>query len=95
MPYPVQHLLGEHPKPVYVLPGDPIQKALSLMIEHDYSQLPVVDNYDERKPIGLITSDSIVRVLNHFGVPIDKLRVSDAIAKNHASIALKTMYLIY
>ena len=36
-----------------------VQEALSLMIEHDFSQLPVVD--EDFKLKGLITSDSILK----------------------------------
>jgi CBS domain-containing protein len=46
------------------------------MTEHDFSQLPVVT--EEKKPIGIITSDSILRAASHFGVLLKDLKVSDA-----------------
>lgn len=39
----VQQLINRGQKLVTVLRDDPVQKALELMIEHEYSQLPVVD----------------------------------------------------
>jgi CBS domain-containing protein len=50
-----------------------------LMIEHDFSQLPVVD--EDKKPLGIITSDSIIRALNNFGIPLPELQVSHALVK--------------
>ena len=43
MPFTVQQLIGGHQEPVTVSPKDTVKKALMLMIEHDFSQLPVVD----------------------------------------------------
>ena len=40
MPNSVQQLIEGHAKPLTVLPNDSVQKALDLMIEHDYSQSP-------------------------------------------------------
>src|SRR5690242_5912217 len=85
MPYYVKALIEGHPKPVYVLPTDSVQMALGRMIEHDYSQLAVIDSEEERRPQGIITSDSIVRALNSFGVTTDKLRVYDAMVRTQRS----------
>ncbi len=54
-----------------------IQEALKLMIEHDFSQLPVVD--DDFKLRGLVTSDSILRTVSYFKSTLDKIKVSHAI----------------
>lgn len=59
-----------------------IQDALELMIEHDFSQLPVVDKDFKLK--GIITSDSILRAASYFKSTLDKIKVS------HASINVKT-----
>jgi len=77
MPYSVQQLIEGHAKPLTVLPSDSAEKALDLMIEHAYSQLPVVDS--SGRPLGMITSESILRALSNFGVTIDALNVSKAI----------------
>lgn len=46
------------------------------MIKHDFSQLPVVDK--EFKLKGLITSDSILRIVSYFKITLDKIKVSHA-----------------
>lgn len=81
MPFTVQQLIEGRQEPVTVSPQDTVKKALELMIEHDFSQLPVVD--ESRKPIGIVTSDSILRALNNFGLPLAGLRVSHAMVKIH------------
>ena len=79
MSYPIQKLIEDHGAPVTVRPKERINHAVSLMIEHDFSQLPVVDN--ENRPFGLITSESILHALNNFGLSPEKLSVSDALVK--------------
>jgi CBS domain-containing protein len=76
MPYLIKEFIEDRPRPVRVSLDTPLKDALALMIEHDYSQLPVVD--DDDKPIGLITSDNVLRALNNFEVTVRDLRVSDA-----------------
>ena len=49
------------------------------MTEHDFSQLPVVD--ENKKPLGIVTSDSILHALSNFGVSLAELRVSHTIMK--------------
>jgi CBS domain-containing protein len=56
-----------------------VQDALELMIEHDFSQLPVVDDSFQVK--GLITSDSILRGSGYLGSKLDKIKVSHVINK--------------
>lgn len=79
MPFTVQQLIEGHKEPITMLPQDKAQKALALMIEHDFSQLPVID--EKKKPLGIVTSDSILRALNNFGIPLSELQVSHAIVK--------------
>lgn len=79
MPFTVQQLIESHQEPVTVSPGDPAQKALALMVEHDFSQLPVVD--ENNKPLGIVSGDSIICALNNFGIPLAELHVSYAIVK--------------
>lgn len=79
MPFTVQQLIESYQEPVTVSPGDPAQKALALMVEHDFSQLPVID--ENNKPLGIGSGDSIIRALNNFGIPLAELHVSHAIVK--------------
>ena len=79
MPFLVKDLIEGRPLPTTCKLDDSAQAALALMIEHDYSQLPVVDA-DER-PVGLVSSDSIVRALHYFDISLTALRVSHALIK--------------
>jgi hypothetical protein len=79
MPYPVQNLIEGRAEPISVYPEDRANKALALMIEYDFSQLPVVD--EQKRPKGMITHASILRALNNFGVKLQELLVSNAIVK--------------
>lgn len=64
---------------VCALPEHKLNDALKVMIEYNFSQLPVVDA--DGKPLGIVTSDSIACTLLHFGAKIEELRVYDALAK--------------
>lgn len=80
MPFTIRDLIEGCPPPVCVKQMDSIHQALDLMIKHDFSQLPVVD--DAGKPLGMVTSDSILRTLKHFGATIGAVRVMDAMTKD-------------
>ncbi len=90
MPFIVKELLEGRQEPVTVRPDETVHRALELMIEHDYSQLPVVDK--DNRPQGMITSDSIVRALNHFAVTPDALRVSDAMKRAESTYADEDLF---
>lgn len=79
MPYQVQQILEGKGYPVCVQKDDPVSKALSLMIEHDYSQLPVVTHQDNDLdcPDGMITYEGILRGIRNFNAKIEDLRVRD------------------
>jgi len=83
----VQQLINSGQKLVTILRDDAAQKALELMIEHDYSQLPVIDRdgkiVEEKGKAYMITSDSILRTLSRFGTSINdlRLRAADAMIK--------------
>ena len=77
MPSIIETLALENQTLVTVTESDSAQHALSRMIEHDFSQLPVVD--DAHKLKGMITSDSILRAVSYFKVVPEKLKVSHAI----------------
>lgn len=79
MPYLVQNLIEGQGEPTTVHPDDSAQKALALMIEHGFSQLPVID--EAKRPLGMVTHESILRALSNFGVKLEDLRVSNAIVR--------------
>jgi len=82
----IQQLIDGRSQPTTVSLNDTVQRALELMIENDCSQLPVVDDKKrvvaskERKAY-MITSDSILRSLSNFRIPLhtESLLVSDAL----------------
>jgi len=76
MPFIAQDLIAENPIVVVTTPGEFVHDALQRMVEHDFSQLPVID--DENRPLGMVTSESILRALTGFGVNLDDLRVEHA-----------------
>src|SRR5258706_1196660 len=81
MPYQVQQITAGKGPPVCVGKDDTISRALSLMIEHDFSQLPVIkkisDSTDRDIPEGMITYEGVVRGMRNFKAKIDNLRVRD------------------
>jgi hypothetical protein len=79
MPFIIESILPSNQKLATVTKDDSVQKALDIMIEHDFSQLLVVDQDGKLK--GLITSDSVVKALGFFQVTLDQLKVSHAIVK--------------
>lgn len=76
----IQQLIQGQPPLVTVDLNDSLSTALALMIDKDFSQLPVLEN---GRPYGnggsLITSDSIVRALKVFSSDLEGLRVRDAL----------------
>lgn len=62
MLFPLSKLLEGRESPLCVAPSQTLREALALMIEHDYSQLPVKDPSGHL--MGLITEAAIVR--KHF-----------------------------
>lgn len=79
MPFTVQDFIKDRRKPVVVGLADTAQTAVDLMMEYDFSQLPVVDNEDRSR--GLVTSDSILRAHSSLNLPLGKLHVRDAMAR--------------
>lgn len=79
MAFIVKQLIEGHADPVTVRENAPLQEGLDLMIEHSYSQLPVVNEH--RQPLGMITSDSILKTLSYFSVSINDLKVSASAIK--------------
>lgn len=82
MPYPVQQLIGEKQVLVTVRRTDPVATALGLMLEHDFSQLPVVRGEPEALiPEGLVNHAGILTAIRGFGAGIDDLKVRDVMVQ--------------
>lgn len=73
MPFITAQLIPSNQQLVTVTEDDSVQDAISLMTEHDFSQLPVTEH---GKLKGIITSDSILRAVSCFGVAPAELKVS-------------------
>ena len=83
MPFYVRQLLDGRREPITITADQSAKQAWDLMNQHGFSQLPVVG--PDSKPIGIVTSDSILRALNHFDVKLSALQVRDAMedARKH------------
>lgn len=79
MPYPIQNLLEGRSGPITIRSSERVVDAVAVMIEKEYSQLPVIDDND--RPLGMISHESIVQAVNNFPVSIDALLVSHAMVK--------------
>lgn len=78
MPYQVGQLIEGQGPLVCVSREDSIAYALSLMIEHDFSQLPVINHHDDLDdPEGMVTYEGILRGIRNFDLKIDELKVRD------------------
>jgi CBS domain-containing protein len=76
----IEHLTYDQPELVTIAPNATLQEAVALMIEHDFSQLPIIeDGKPYGNPASFVTSTSIARALRYFGTPLKDLRVRDAI----------------
>lgn len=81
MPFTVEQLIADRPKPVVVQSGETLARSVELMIEHDFSQLPVVDATG--KLVGMITSDSAIRALEYMNTRVCDLKVAHARVEAH------------
>lgn len=87
MPSTVQQLIDGRQELVTISREGTAQQALELMIEHDYSQLPIVEE-DSRRVVGdkenragMVTNDSILSAIVNFGVPVQELRIADVMVQ--------------
>lgn len=79
MAVPIAHLTHDQPALITISPNATLQEAVALMIEHDFSQLPIIeDGKPYGSPASFVTSNSIARALRYFGTPLKDLRVRDA-----------------
>lgn len=79
MPVTAQDLIMGRQKPIVISPEKPAQHALELMIESNFTQLPVIDL--NNRPLGMITSDSILRGVANLRIPLNQLKVAHVIEK--------------
>jgi CBS domain-containing protein len=77
MPYQVQQILEGKSAPISIEKDEPVSKALTIMAEQDYSQLPVYSSIDPDYPKWLITYEGILRGIRNLKAKIDDLRVRD------------------
>ncbi len=75
MPFIVQKLIEGRPLPVTVGRQTPVLEALELMIERDFSQIPIVDEH--RSPLGMVNYEAIVHGMRNFESNLSELRVRD------------------
>lgn len=79
MPFTVQDLVEGSSDPITASPYELLNDALRKMSKNDFSQLPVAN--EELRPIGMLTYESILHAVHNFKVPLEELRVKDAMAK--------------
>lgn len=75
MPYNVGELIRDRSDIVSIRESNTVTEALSIMIEHDYSQLPVVS--EEGRLLGIVNSETIVRFLKSTDAKTSEIRVMD------------------
>ena len=64
MPFSADDLIQGREQPVTIQANASVRGALEIMIENDFSQLPIVD--DHRFPQGIVSSNSILRGIVNF-----------------------------
>src|SRR5579884_2634917 len=77
MTFYVKDLLAQQKELYRVRPDEIAQHALTIMKQHEFSQLPVVDS--EGRLHGMITTESILLALTHLGLDVTSLHVRDAL----------------
>lgn len=83
MPFLVKNLIENQLNLVSVKKTDLASDAYSLMIENDFSQLPVID--DEYRPLGMVTYESILRSVKNLNTTMEQIYVRDALTKTLTS----------
>ena len=72
-------LLEDNPKLEVAEPDETVAMAMERMLEHGYTQLPVVSERARPRAIGLISASTIARTTLHLNIPPTKLRVHHAV----------------
>jgi CBS domain-containing protein len=76
VPFPISQLLQDKAEVVSVAPSSKLDVALNSMDQHDFSQLPIID--DAGRLTGLVTNESALKCLRVFQVMPEQLCVRDA-----------------
>lgn len=71
MLFPIQQLIEGRDEPLCVSKSTRLSDALAVMVEHDYSQLPIVD--EAGKLLGVVSEDSIIGTYYHTGGTVSLL----------------------
>jgi CBS domain-containing protein len=77
MPFLIHQFIQDRNPPLYVLHEEKVSKALQIMLDNDFSQIPIVDK--EGFPLGMITNESIIRGILNFDVSVNDLYANDVI----------------
>lgn len=80
MPYLIENIINQQYYLTTVTEEDTVTFALNLMIDNDYSQLPVIDK--DGRLVGMVTYQSIIQAGRSFEIKVDELHVRDVIQKN-------------
>ena len=72
----VEELLKNNQEPLTITMDAPVIDALRLMVDHDFSQLPIVD--ETGKQLGIVTAEGILKSQHNFGASLEQLRVKHA-----------------
>ena len=70
--------------PVCCEPGDPVTRAAEMMRSHDVGSLPVVETFDSRRVIGIVTDRDVVTKVVASNRNVSSATVNDAMTKNPA-----------
>ena len=82
----LQVLLEGRGEPTTVRVTQTLRHAIEQMIEHGYSQLPVVD--DEQRPVALLTQADVLRSMMHVGDDVD--RVARSLVRLCGEVGMRT-----
>lgn len=78
MPFTVRDLVGDQQLTTVALDAS-LHNALNLMVEHGYSQLPVIES--DGRLVGLVTSESVLRALDNFSATTASIRLAAAVVR--------------
>lgn len=77
MPFTLEELLPEDQRLRTVFLHDSVQQAISLMHQHGYSQVPVVDKDEKTSLDQVVTFDSILQAVRSFNTKPELMHVRD------------------
>jgi CBS domain-containing protein len=87
MPSLIENIISQQSDLTTVKENDTATYALDLMIENDYSQLPVVDSVG--RLTGIVTYQSIIQAARSFEVKADELHIRDVTQTNIKSFDIE------